>query len=172
MNAKRSSDSSPVEVRTDAADLDWAQERGPRGDGSVEDALHELLEVADLVRPALAKRLDMGINDLRAMEHLVREPLGPVELAHRLEMTSAAATVLLDRLEHAGHVRREAHPSDARRRIVQVTGHGLASALREIRPMVEELDAAAIGLSAAERDVVRRYLAAVTDALRRTIDPP
>ena len=65
----------------------------------------------------LARRLGIGITDIAALEHLssAAQPLGPVELGHRLGIRSASATALVDRLEQSGHLRREARPDDRRR---------------------------------------------------------
>ena len=65
----------------------------------------------------LARRLGIGITDVSALEHLssASEPLGPVELGHRLGIRSASATALVDRLEQSGHVHREPRPDDRRR---------------------------------------------------------
>ena len=68
------------------------------------------------------------------MEHLMGEPIGPVELSRRLHMTSASATVLVDRLEEAGHVVREPDPHDGRRRVVRPTAAGRQRGLRPDRP--------------------------------------
>ncbi len=52
------------------------------------------------MQTALARRLGVGLTDVRAMEELVASPdvLGPVELGNRLGIRSASATVLVDRL--------------------------------------------------------------------------
>jgi MarR family transcriptional regulator, organic hydroperoxide resistance regulator len=42
-------------------------------------------------------------------------PLSPAELARRIGMTSGATTVLLNRLESAGHIRRSRESADRRR---------------------------------------------------------
>lgn len=164
-----------VDDRAPSDDLAWAAQRALTRVAAdappVEDLLQKVLTAADLLRPALAHRLGMGVNDVRAMEHLVAHPIGPAELARRLEVTTAAATVMLDRLERAGHVRRDRHPTDARRLVVHVTDSGQASTLRELRPIIEELDAAADALTPAEREVVARYLSAVLTALEHAVHP-
>ncbi len=173
MNAKRSSDSSPTEGASDAAghpDLVWARARQEQA-RDVEDALREVLGAADHLRPAMARRMGVGVNDLRALEHLIAGPLGPVDIAARLDLTTAATTVLLDRLEAAGHVRRLPHPTDARRRVVELTETGWVDALAVVRPLVEALDVPAAALSPSDREVVARYLHQVAAVLRTTLNP-
>lgn len=53
--------------------------------------LRELLALAEQVAPVIARRADLSHTELRALEMLVEAPQGPVELAHRLGVTSAAS---------------------------------------------------------------------------------
>jgi len=49
------------------------------------------------------------------------EPLSPAELARRIGMTSGATSVLVDRLEAAGHVTRHRESTDRRRVTLRTT---------------------------------------------------
>jgi len=69
----------------------------------------------------------LNLSEVDAMEHLMGAAMGPVELSRRLHMTSASATVLVDRLAEAGHVEREPDPSDGRRRVVRPTAQGASA---------------------------------------------
>ncbi|MEV8213796.1 MarR family transcriptional regulator [Leifsonia sp. NPDC077715] len=67
--------------------------------------------------------LRMSENDVSAMRYLLRageegRSVGPKELAEYLGIQSSSVTALLDRLERAGHIRREASPFDRRALIV------------------------------------------------------
>jgi DNA-binding MarR family transcriptional regulator len=104
------------------------------------------------------------------MEHLMAEPMGPVELSRRLDLTSAAATVLLHRLEGSGHIERRPHPTDRRRQVVVPRPEGMVAVFRELRPMIEGLDRVAAGFDPAERAVIARYLAGVVEVLRHTVE--
>jgi DNA-binding MarR family transcriptional regulator len=118
------------------------------------------------VRQAVAERLSLHIGDLAAMEHLLDAPLGPVELSKRLGLTSAAATVAVDRLQDRGHVVREADPSDGRRTRVVVTESGRSDVFGELLPMFQALASASDDLNAHDRDVVTAFLTRASDALR------
>jgi DNA-binding MarR family transcriptional regulator len=129
--------------------------------------LEKVLAANDDARAAMAARLGRSLTELSAMQHLMGEPIGTNELGRRLHMTSASATALADRLEAAGHVQREPHPTDGRRRVLRPTPGGVAVVLGEVAPLVADLVAAEEGLDEAERAAVTKYLARVSDALRR-----
>jgi DNA-binding MarR family transcriptional regulator len=133
--------------------------------GAVSLLLRQVLLLAGDTRVALAQRMDLNPSEVDAMEHLMGEAMGPVELSRRLHMTSASATVLVDRLESAGHVRREPDPSDGRRRVIRPTDQGVTAVLAQVEPLVADLMAAEAALADRERDVVRAYLERVTEVL-------
>ncbi len=129
-------------------------------------ALQELLELSARVRHSVAGRLELYPGDLDAMQHLMAEPLGPVDLSKRLGLTSAAATVAVDRLQARGHVVREHDPHDGRRTRVVVTPSGRADVFAELLPMFQALESAAVDLTESERALVTQFLNRAIDALR------
>ncbi len=132
--------------------------------------LYDVLHLTSDTRTAMARRLDLNPSEVDAMEHLMAEPMGPVELSRRLHMTSASATVLVDRLEEAGHVAREADPNDRRRRVVRPTPQGMESVYRQLVPLVTDLVGAEEPLTARERTAVEGYLERVLEVLREHAD--
>jgi DNA-binding MarR family transcriptional regulator len=108
----------------------------------------------------MAERLGLGVTDLSALDHLLHSqlPLGPVELGHRLGISSASATTLVDRLENAGHIIRTADPTDRRRQVLVVTQHARQEAINALGPMIDALQTAAAELTGEEADAVIRYL--------------
>jgi DNA-binding MarR family transcriptional regulator len=134
------------------------------------DALQRLLQVAPHVRGALARQTDLTGTDVEIFEHLLAEPLGPAELARRVHLTTAAASIALDRLEEAGHVVRRTHPDDGRKQMVVPTTSGMASVFAAIQPMLIALEQAGSPLTTRQRRVVADYLDRVTAALQETID--
>src|SRR5919202_2231817 len=96
-------------------------------------------------------------------------PMGPVELSRRLDLTSAAATVLLHRLEQSGHVSRTPHPTDRRRQVVVPRPEGLVAVFEQLRPLIEELDGVAMEFTDAEREVIQHYLERVNEVLRERV---
>ncbi|MEV4254900.1 MarR family winged helix-turn-helix transcriptional regulator [Spirillospora sp. NPDC049652] len=72
---------------------------------------------------------EQGHPDMRPMHGFVFQAIGAegttaVELGRRLGVTKQAAGKLVDNLERLGYVERAADPSDARRKLVRLTGHG------------------------------------------------
>jgi DNA-binding MarR family transcriptional regulator len=127
-------------------------------------ALREAIERGGRLRHVIARRAGLSESDLVAMEHLMREPLGPGELARILDVTTAASTGLVDRLVQRGHVERRAHELDRRRTQVEVTPSGREDVLAHLLPMFRELDRLDRSFSAADREVVERYLRGVIEA--------
>jgi DNA-binding MarR family transcriptional regulator len=134
---------------------------------AVADALYAVLRANPDTRAGIARRLDLNLSEVDAMEHLMRDPIGPVELSRLLHMTSASATVLVDRLEEAGHVHREPDPHDRRRRVVRPTQHGTQAVFEQIGPMVADLVAVEEDMTEHDRDVVVAYLQRVLGVLQR-----
>lgn len=137
--------------------------------GFPQSRISELLRLVVLrsgdARAAMARRMDLSPSEVDAMEHVMGDTMGPVELSRRLHMTSASATVLVDRLEQAGHVHREPDPEDGRRRVVRPTGQGARAVFAQVEPLVADLVAAEGELDQHQRDVVTAYLERVVAIL-------
>lgn len=138
----------------------------------VASALRALLRAGRDMHLAMADRLGLGDTDLSALDELVRSqtPLGPVELGQRLGIRSASATVLVDRLQAAGHLERRPDPVDRRR----VSLHPTASALVDLRelltPVIESVRRIAADLSPEQVRTILRFLTDVTTAIQRDTD--
>lgn len=157
------SDSAPTAPATEYA-ASWEQT------GSL-DALRECTDAAARVRGVVARRAGLSESELVALEHLVREPLGPAELSRRLEVSTAAGTGIVDRLARHGHVTRVPHDQDRRRTQVVVTPSGREEVLQRLLPMFRALRALDDSFDAGEREVVERYLRGVTEACRQVTEP-
>src|SRR3979411_691367 len=67
----------------------------------------------------------VGLSDFAVLEMLLHKGPQPVnEIGRRIELTSGAITTAVDRLEARGLVKREAHATDRRARIVRLTAAG------------------------------------------------
>ncbi|GAA2147231.1 MarR family winged helix-turn-helix transcriptional regulator [Kitasatospora kazusensis] len=142
--------------------------RGGELGGPVSWALRQVLLANRDAEQALARHLGLGVNDVTAMEHLLGAPegLGPMDIAQRLGIRSASATVLVDRLEEAGHVTRVPHRTDRRRTVVQPTQHARAEIVRALLPLVAAVEDAAAGLSETERSIVVHFLDRAAERIR------
>lgn len=131
-------------------------------------ALRDLATAGSEASTALARRMTMHPTDLAAMSHIAyaADPLGPRELSSRLGITPAAMTDVVDRLEAAGHLLRERDTTDRRRVRLVATESANEEVRRELRELLDTLDAITEGFTPTEREAIQRYLAAATDAYR------
>ncbi len=85
---------------------------------------------------AVADQLEMPLTDVHAIGALLElGPVGVRRLAEVMGMTTGAATRLVDRLERAGYVRREADPDDRRRLVLRVNEQQLSQISQYYEPM-------------------------------------
>ena len=122
------------------------------------------------------KTMRMNENDISALRYLLRAhergvSVGPKELGDYLGVQSSSVTVLLDRLEDAGHVRREPSPFDRRALIIiptVPTDELHRAILGDIR---EELVEVAASLTQAEAEAVVTFIERLRDAVDRIDNP-
>ncbi|WP_439693140.1 MarR family winged helix-turn-helix transcriptional regulator [Curtobacterium sp. SP.BCo] len=115
----------------------------------------------------LARRLEVDTAGLAAMDHLIEDgPATPTELAHRLEVSTAAMTLVLNRLESAGHVRRDRHPSDGRKLVVTAVDRSSDRAYDLVQPLIDGIETLVDGMDARQRAAVATFL----DGLIRVYD--
>lgn len=136
-----------------------------RRSGSLE-ALQELVDVAGQVPHEVARRAGLSVSELHSLRHLMTAPLGPVELARELGVTSAASSGVVDRLVTRGHAERRPHPDDRRRTEVVITDSGRLEILQRLAPMFAGLAETDSALTDDEREVVERYLRGAIAAMR------
>lgn len=102
----------------------------------------------------------MGLKetDYDAMAILMREPMGPTELARALHITSAAATAVVDRLVRAGHAVREPHPDDRRRMIIRAVESSREKTMEHVYPMMGMVEEQLAKLDEVGREAVLTFL--------------
>jgi DNA-binding MarR family transcriptional regulator len=136
-------------------------------------ALRQLQSAMADAEAALGRRMRMHPTDLAAMDYLTWAdgPVGPGELAHRLGLSPAAATELVDRLTHAGHVERHRDLADRRRIRLEPSPGATSSVLAHIGVLIAALDAAAREADDAERAAILRFLERATATYAEWADP-
>lgn len=135
--------------------------------------LRELLDVTDDFERALGDELAVNATDLTAMQHLIAVgPLSPTALAERLELSTAAVTTVIDRLEVSGHAHRVPNPDDRRGTLVVPEPASIGRAMSRIVPMVTAVDGAVRDFTPDEQEVIVRYLRTVVEAYRGHADAP
>lgn len=149
---------------------DEAEERGQRLLDAHEAtwALWAVLRAADEAEHAIARDLGLPYTDALALNHILNTagPLGPVELGRRLGITSASATVLVDRLVVSGHLSRRPDPADGRRRILEATEQARVDIVNAMAPLMHALDAVAARLDGDIAAGVISYLRDVAEVHR------
>jgi DNA-binding MarR family transcriptional regulator len=136
-----------------------------RTSGSL-DALQELVDVAAQVPHEVARQAGLSTSELHSLRHLMDTPMGPVDLARALGVTSAASSGVVDRLVARGHAERRPHAGDGRRTEVVITESGRVEVFALLAPMFEALAELDSSLSDGERELVERYLRGATAAMR------
>jgi DNA-binding MarR family transcriptional regulator len=86
---------------------------------------------SDRVGRHFARQHDLHRSDLQALLHIMvaetaGEPLNSSQLRERMDISNAAITYLVDRVVSAGHIRREADPSDRRKSLHRLESHAMA----------------------------------------------
>ncbi|MGH1525523.1 MarR family winged helix-turn-helix transcriptional regulator [Leifsonia sp. L25] len=122
------------------------------------------------------KAMRMNENDISALRYLLRASehgttVGPRELAEYLGIQSSSITVLLDRLEKAGHIRRVPSPFDRRALIIEPTvptDRLQRTILGDVR---EELVEVASNLTPEDAETIVDFMDRLRDAVDR-IDTP
>jgi DNA-binding MarR family transcriptional regulator len=125
----------------------------------------ELSLAVVLYHQAIADRLGLGTADWKCLDVLLKSgPVSAGQLAELTGLSTGAITGIVDRLEHAGHVRRERDPADRRRVIIQpVPQPELA---REVTRIFESLGQAMSWVSERYSD---EQLAVIAGFLQSTI---
>jgi DNA-binding MarR family transcriptional regulator len=133
-------------------------------------ALRDLVAAGSRVNHVVSRRAGLSESELVTLEHLSREQIGPAEVARRLEVSTAAATGIVDRLVARGHVERRPHELDRRRTDLHITDSGRAEIIGHLMPMFRALDRHDAAFTEEEKAVVQRYLRGATAAFERVLD--
>ena len=122
----------------------------------------------DLFAAEFAATNGLHATDLRALIHLLDAARAgtaatPGWLGTQLGLNSASVTALIDRLERAGHVRRERDTEDRRRVLLAVEDRAVALGWSFFGPLIAGMVTAMREFDASELDTVRRFLRAMTE---------
>lgn len=122
-------------------------------------AMRALQAAVDEVDEQVARRARINRTDLRCLDVLTSgEPMSAGALAELTGLTTGGTTIVLDRLENSGFVKRVPHPEDGRRVNVKPT----AKARRLIDRLYGDLGEVARerlkGMPAAELRIVSEFL--------------
>lgn len=143
--------------------------------GRVREASMLLREILDLtvdLEADVGAELDVNRRDFEAMQHLVMSgPLSPTEIARRLDVSTAAATLIVDRLAAVGHVTRQPHPTDRRGVLVIPNPASVERAMTRILPLILGVDRVLDDFTDDDQGVITQYLARVVGVYRAQLPP-
>lgn len=132
--------------------------------------MRRITRASDDLQREIRRLLHVNELDFHAMEHLISEGrLTPGELARRLGISAALASVVVDRLEGVGHAERTRDAADRRRVVVEPAAESVREAMAHLLPMIRETDAAFASLSPEEQRGVVRFLEATLASMERQL---
>lgn len=134
--------------------------------------LRLILRISEEFTGYMGEQLTVNPTDLAAMQHLIMDgPMSPTQLARKLKLSTAAATVVVDRLTKVGHVTRAPHPSDRRGIVIQPAEASVARAMNTLMPMIMGIDRVIHDFSPEEQETITRYLRKVVEVYRSSLPP-
>jgi len=139
--------------------------------GEIGSQLRDFVVLSRAFERQVGQALAVNQTDLSAMEHLMTAgSLTPSELSRRLDISTAATTLVVDRLVALGHVQREAHASDRRKVIVTPAAASVTRAVEELMPVIGGVATVTRDLPPEERAVIAGFLSRVLDVYRGALD--
>lgn len=128
-------------------------------------AVRDLVLAVERYRARVGRRRGLSATAVTALTHLHMDgPQIPSALARRLEITTASATELLDKLEQGGWVRRHPHPDDRRKLLIELTEVGAEQIGDTFRAFADHVEPLGGDLSPGERAVVLSFVRAADRA--------
>jgi len=137
------------------------------------ELVRDVREVSQDFELHVGRQLGVNPTDLHAMEHLIQSgPLSPTELARRLDISTAAATTVVDRLTALGHTSRTQHPTDRRGVVVVPSPGSVERAMSTLMPMITGIDDVLDDFDEEEQATITKYLERVLEVYRAQIGDP
>ena len=126
---------------------------------------------------------DVRPTDFRALLHVMvaettGQPITSGELRHRMGLSGAAITYLVDRMMASGHITRQSHPADRRKVILRYAESGMDTARAFFAPLGLHTRTAMAELPDADLAAAHRTFTALIEAMRlyreelATLEPP
>lgn len=123
---------------------------------------------SSLFSQRVAEKLALHPTDLQFLNLLdLLGPMTPGALAQLSGLSSGGVTVVLDRLEKAGYVRRSSHPSDRRSVLVGLVPARRRSVNAHYDAVQRQFESVLTGFSQQELQTVLRFLSVANEARPR-----
>ncbi len=141
------------------------------------NALRDYRAVESGLRRRLSQSLSINETDLGALRYLLGvwqrgQEASPKELAQALGISSASTTLVIDRLEKAGYIRRRRHPVDRRAVIVEPGEKATEEFRSGFDVEKRSVMAAADSLTSEETETVTRFLRSMEQAIANAVGQP
>ena len=138
--------------------------KSPKAEADVQQHLMEFLTRAIKYRKLVQKHLGVDDAGLTTMIHLViGDTNSPSGIAQNLDTSTAATTLVLNRLEASGHITRKPHPLDGRKVVLAPTKESLTSVAKLSSPINMGLAGLTKSFSKAEQETISRFLLGVIE---------
>lgn len=132
--------------------------------------IREVLKLAQEFEAQLGSALGCNPTDLAAMRHLIESgPMTPTELAARLGVSTAAATMVVDRLGALGHASRAPHETDRRKVVIVPAEASIEAAVAELMPFFVGVAELVAKLGDGDRRVVEAFLDGLLEVYRGVV---
>jgi DNA-binding MarR family transcriptional regulator len=124
---------------------------------------------AQQVGHAFANLHGLNPTDLQALiavmdAERLGDPITPGRLGEHL--SSGSVTALIDRLERAGHIRRDRDTVDRRKVLLHYADQGAALAMEFFQPLGARTDTVMARFDEDELEIVHRFMAEMSESLR------
>lgn len=130
----------------------------------------EIIDHCQAADTATRVQLGLNITDFKALKLLCEhENFGPGQLAAELDISTAATTLVLDRLEARDYVTRTLHPTDRRRSSICVNSELIADPFAAARALLRDADAAICKMPEAAREQMMIFLRDLSSRMQQTL---
>lgn len=124
--------------------------------------IHELTLRQRRLDKQLSSILGTDVAGLDVLSHLMAtEPATPTDLARHLDISTAATTLVLHRMEAAGHITRERHATDGRKSLVKPVEASVARANQQVAPLISAVEQLTASLNTEQQRTVTEFLSQV-----------
>ncbi|MEV0732125.1 MarR family transcriptional regulator [Polymorphospora sp. NPDC050346] len=137
--------------------------------------LRRLTIDSEHVGHAFASLHGLGATDLQALIAIMdaereENPITPGRLGEHLNLSSGSVTALIDRLERAGHIRRDRDTVDRRKVFLRYADRGARVAMDFFRPLGWRTEGVMSGYTDDELTVVHRFMRDMAAMMRQHRD--
>ena len=149
----------------------YAADEASRIKWSIVDALRRYGTDSARLSQVFAARHGLQPVDVRALVAIMSAegngaPLTAGQLRDRLGLSAGGASLVIDRLQAAGHIRRTRdHPADNRVVHLRYTDQGKATGLAFFGPLGQRTDAILDQFTGEQLEVILRFISAVADSM-------